>query len=131
MVVTTAPRTLQEAYERSLASETFLSTRTGLVAAAPPPLAQLDVRSGGDGRRKSLRQWRSRNRAQSVGKSKEEIRRIENTFWSVGRPDRLGINVWIDDYLVYMGKLPESSGYSPLDHYHGILKEVLEEGYSS
>ncbi|KAK9157671.1 hypothetical protein Scep_004245 [Stephania cephalantha] len=29
-------------------------------------------------------------------KSKEEIRRFENAFWSVGRPDRLGISVWIE-----------------------------------
>ncbi|KAK9169967.1 hypothetical protein Syun_002107 [Stephania yunnanensis] len=30
-----------------------------------------------------------------------------------------------------MGKLTERSGYSPLDHYHSILKEVLEEGLQS
>ncbi|KAK9157160.1 hypothetical protein Scep_003734 [Stephania cephalantha] len=30
-----------------------------------------------------------------------------------------------------MGKLPERSGYSPLDHYHSILKDVLEEGLQS
>ncbi|KAK9158436.1 hypothetical protein Scep_005010 [Stephania cephalantha] len=39
---------------------------TGTVVAAPP-LVQPNVRSGGDGRRKRPRQWRSRDRAQSVG----------------------------------------------------------------
>ncbi|KAK9158555.1 hypothetical protein Scep_005129 [Stephania cephalantha] len=47
-------------------SESGLSTDTGTVVAAPPP-AQPDVRSGGDGRRKRPRQWRSRDRAQSTG----------------------------------------------------------------
>ncbi|KAK9091147.1 hypothetical protein Sjap_024324 [Stephania japonica] len=35
------------------------------------------------------------------------------------------------DYIVYMGKLSEVSGYSPLDHHHNILQEVLEEGQQS
>ncbi|KAK9101216.1 hypothetical protein Scep_024646 [Stephania cephalantha] len=34
-------------------------------------------------------------------KSKEEIRRFENAFWSVGRPDRLGISVWIERCAVH------------------------------
>ncbi|KAK9169965.1 hypothetical protein Syun_002105 [Stephania yunnanensis] len=43
--------------------------------------------------------------------------------------------VWSDgihnDYIVYMGKLPQRSSYSPLDHHQSILQEALEEGYSS
>ncbi|KAK9114768.1 hypothetical protein Syun_021565 [Stephania yunnanensis] len=35
------------------------------------------------------------------------------------------------DYIVYMGKLSDLSGYSPLDHHHNILQEVLEEGMQS
>ncbi|KAK9092343.1 hypothetical protein Syun_027254 [Stephania yunnanensis] len=42
-MVTTTPGTLHEAYERSLATETFLSTRTSIIVAAPSP-TQLDVR---------------------------------------------------------------------------------------
>ncbi|KAK9139715.1 hypothetical protein Scep_009396 [Stephania cephalantha] len=66
MVMTTAPGTLHEAYERSMASETFLSMCTGTVVAAPPP-SQSHVRPGDDKMRKRPRQWRSRDRAQSVG----------------------------------------------------------------
>ncbi|KAK9123138.1 hypothetical protein Sjap_012740 [Stephania japonica] len=35
------------------------------------------------------------------------------------------------DYIVYMGKLPNRSSYSPLDHHHSILQEALEEGLQS
>ncbi|KAK9105085.1 hypothetical protein Scep_021929 [Stephania cephalantha] len=66
MMVTTSLGTVQEAYARSMSSETFLSTRTGTIVAAQPP-AQPDVRLGGDRRRKRPRQWKSRDRAQSVG----------------------------------------------------------------
>ncbi|KAK9168275.1 hypothetical protein Syun_000415 [Stephania yunnanensis] len=31
------------------------------------------------------------------------------------------------DYIVYMGKLPQLSNYSPLDQHHSILQDVIEE----
>ncbi|KAK9086794.1 hypothetical protein Syun_029188 [Stephania yunnanensis] len=65
MVVTTAPGTLQEAYESSMAGEPFSSTRTSIIVTAQPP-SQSDVRPGGDRRRKRPRQWRMRDQALSV-----------------------------------------------------------------
>ncbi|KAK9117065.1 hypothetical protein Sjap_016012 [Stephania japonica] len=65
MVVTTAPSTLQAAYERAMASEGFGSTRTGAQAISSAP--SQSGRPSGDGRkRKRFRQWSQRDRAHSV-----------------------------------------------------------------
>ncbi|KAK9144189.1 hypothetical protein Sjap_004092 [Stephania japonica] len=65
MVVTTAPSTLQAAYERAMDSEGFGSTRTGAQAISSAP--SQSGRPSGDGRkRKRFRQWSQRDRAHSV-----------------------------------------------------------------
>ncbi|KAK9126028.1 hypothetical protein Scep_014874 [Stephania cephalantha] len=65
-LVTTAPSTLQKAYERAMASENFVSTRARVPVASSVP-SQSVGGSGGDRRGKRFRQLRQRDRAQNVG----------------------------------------------------------------